>query len=63
MSSRLKQAFSLLKVLVRYEPKSFGIAVCGAAVYAFCTVASSFAVGWTIDNVIIAYFDSGSIAS
>ena len=34
----------------------------GAAVYALCTVASSFAIGWTIDNVIIAYFDLGSIA-
>lgn len=62
MSSRLRQAFALLKVLVRYEPRSFGIAVCGAAVYALCTVASSFAVGWTIDNVIIAYFDSGSLS-
>ncbi|MEY3074299.1 MAG: hypothetical protein RLZZ554_973, partial [Actinomycetota bacterium] len=36
--------------------------MCGAAVYALCTVASSFAVGWTIDNVIIAYFDSGSLS-
>ena len=62
MSSRLRQASALLKVLVRYEPRSFGIAVCGAAVYALCTVASSFAVGWTIDNVIIAYFDSGSLS-
>ena len=53
---------SLLKVLVRYEPRSFAIAVSGAAVYALCTVASSFAIGWTIDNVIIAYFDKGSLA-
>lgn len=61
MSSRLREASDLLKVLVRYEPRSFAIAVCGAAVYAICTVASSFAVGWTIDNVIIAYFDAGSL--
>lgn len=61
MSSRLREASVLLKVLVRYEPRSFAIAVCGAAVYAICTVASSFAVGWTIDNVIIAYFDAGSL--
>jgi len=61
MSSRLREASDLLKVLVRYEPRSFAIAVCGAAVYAICTVASSFAVGWTIDNVIIAYFDRGSL--
>ena len=61
MSSRLREASDLLKVLVRYEPRSFAIAVCGAAVYAICTVASSFAVGWTIDNVIIAYFDGGSL--
>lgn len=61
MSSRLREASDLLKVLVRHEPRSFAIAVCGAAVYAICTVASSFAVGWTIDNVIIAYFDAGSL--
>lgn len=34
----------------------------GATIYALCTVASSFAIGWTIDNVIITYFDAGSIA-
>ena len=61
MTTRLREASDLLKVLVRYEPRSFAIAVCGAAVYAICTVASSFAVGWTIDNVIIAYFDAGSL--
>ena len=61
MSSRLRDASQLLKILVRYEPKSFAIAVCGAAVYAICTVASSFAVGWTIDNVIIASFEGGSL--
>lgn len=60
-SSRVRQAFELLKVLVRHEPGTFAIAVTGAAVYALCTVASSFAVGWTIDNVIIAFFDSGSL--
>ena len=63
MSSRLREATDLLKVLVKYEPRSFVIAVCGAAVYAICTVASSFAVGWTIDNVIIAYFDAGTLDS
>lgn len=63
MSSRLRDATALLKVLVRYEPRYFGIAVSGAAVYALCTVASSFAIGWTIDNVIIAFFDSGSLQS
>ena len=63
VSSRLRDATALLKVLVRYEPRYFGIAVSGAAVYALCTVASSFAIGWTIDNVIIAFFDSGSLQS
>lgn len=60
-SSRLRQAATLLKVLVRHEPATFAIAVTGAAIYALCTVASSFAVGWTIDNVIIAYFSDGSL--
>jgi len=62
-TSRLRQAVALLKVLVRHEPGTFAVAVSGAAVYALCTVASSFAVGWTIDNVIIAYFTDGSLPS
>lgn len=61
--SRLRQAATLLKVLVRHEPTTFAVAVGGAAIYALCTVASSFAVGWTIDNVIIAYFADGSVPS
>lgn len=59
--SRLRQAANLLRVLVRYEPRSFAIAVFGATVYALCTVASSFAVGWVVDNVIISSFESGEV--
>ena len=40
----------------------FAIAVAGAAVYAMATVASSFAIGWVIDNVILPRFEEGSVA-
>ena len=36
--------------LIRVHPKDFFIAVCGAAVFAICTIASSFAIGWVIDQ-------------
>ena len=40
----------------------FFIAVGGAAVFAVCTIASSFAVGWVIDNVIMPRFEEGEVA-
>jgi ABC-type multidrug transport system fused ATPase/permease subunit len=40
----------------------FGIAVVGAAVFAVCTIASSFAVQWVIDEVIFPRFESDDLA-
>jgi ATP-binding cassette, subfamily B, bacterial len=46
---------------VRLHPRPFAIAVAGASVFALCTVASSGAVRWVIDNVIVPRFEEGSV--
>ena len=48
--------------MVRLHPRVFTIAVAGASVFALCTVASSFAVRWVIDNVILPRFEEGEVA-
>ncbi len=48
---------------IRLHPRPFTLAIIGAAVFATCTVASSIAVRWVIDNVIVPRFDEGSVAT
>jgi len=48
--------------MVRLHPGVFTLAVSGAAVFAIATIASSVAIGWLIDNVILPRFDEGSVA-
>ncbi len=48
--------------MVKMQPKLFGTAVGGAAVFAMLTVASSFAISWVIDNVILPRFEEGEVA-
>lgn len=48
--------------MVRLHPRLFAVAVVGATVFAICTVASSFAVQWVVDNVILPRFDEGEVA-
>ena len=48
--------------MITMQPKLFGIAVGGAAVFAVFTVASSFAISWVIDNVILPRFEEGDVA-
>ncbi len=45
------------------HPKLFLIAMGGAAVFALLTVASSFAIGRVIDDVILPRFDEGEVAT
>lgn len=54
------RALRLLADLTRFHRLPFVVAVTGAAVYAICTVASSFAVSHMVDNVIIPGFESDS---
>ncbi|RLE16969.1 MAG: hypothetical protein DRJ50_14575, partial [Actinobacteria bacterium] len=48
--------------MVRIHPRPFTLAVIGAAVFAICTIASSVAIGWLIDNVILPRFEDGNVA-
>lgn len=49
--------------MVRVHPKLFAVAVSGAAVFALLTVASSFAIGRVIDNVILPAFDDEGVSA
>jgi len=59
--SRFQLAISLLRQLLKLHPRPFFIAVAGASVYAICTVASSFGLGYVVDEVIIPRFQSDII--
>ncbi len=59
--SRLKEALQLIRVIVKFHPKLFAIAVTGAAVFAICTVGSSIGVRWMVDRVILIRFNDGEI--
>jgi ATP-binding cassette subfamily B protein len=47
--------------MLSLHPKSFGLSFSGAGVFALATVASSFAIRWVIDNVILPRFDEGEV--
>ncbi len=49
--------------MLSLHPKPFVIAFSGAAVFALATVASSFAIRWVIDNVIVVRFEEGEVAT
>jgi ABC-type multidrug transport system fused ATPase/permease subunit len=49
--------------MLALHPRPFVIAFSGAAVFALATVASSFAIRWVIDNVIVVRFDAGEVTS
>lgn len=59
---RSRQAFQLIRALVRYHKKTFFTAVGGAAVFAGCTVLSAMVVQLIIDDVINPRFNDGSVA-
>lgn len=46
--------------MLSLHPRSFVLSFAGAAVFALATVASSFAIRWVIDNVVLPRFDDGS---
>lgn len=47
--------------IVALHPRLFVIAVSGAFVFALCTVASSVAIRWVIDHVVVPRFEDGSV--
>ncbi|MGB0114234.1 MAG: ABC transporter ATP-binding protein [Ilumatobacteraceae bacterium] len=48
--------------MARIHPKLFAAAVVGAAFFAILTVASSFAIGWVIDEVVLPSFEEGTVS-
>jgi len=60
--SRFRLEISLLRQLLKLHPRPFLTAVAGASVYAICTVASSFGLGYVVDEVIIPRFQSDIIS-
>lgn len=59
--ARARRNIKFVRALVALHPKPFTIAVAGAAVFALCTVASSVAIQWTIDHVILPRFEVGQV--
>ena len=59
--SRLVEALQLIRVIVKFHPRLFIIAVTGAAVFAVCTVGSSIGVRWMVDRVILIRFEDGRL--
>jgi len=59
---RARRNARFLWSMIRLKPKLFGTAVVGAAFFALFTVASSFALSWVIDEVILPRFEDGSVA-
>jgi ATP-binding cassette, subfamily B, bacterial len=60
---RLRAAYRLISALVALHPKLFAIALTGGISFAAATVASSLAIRWVIDNVIIVRFDDPPLSA
>lgn len=54
------RAWALIKKLVSYHPGMFSISIGGASVFALCTVASSWALRWVIDEAVLPRFEDGT---
>lgn len=61
--ARLKTNWLLIRSMLSLHPREFSLAFFGAAVFALGTVASSFAIRWVIDNVILERFETGEVAA
>lgn len=59
--NRLRQAFRLVRALLKHQKRTFFIACGGAAVFAACTVGSAIVVKWMIDDVITPRFKEGHV--
>lgn len=56
---RLRRSIALFSALLRIHPRPFWIAVSSATVYAVCTVGSSIALSFVVDEVVIPAFEAG----
>ncbi|MDX2379133.1 MAG: ABC transporter ATP-binding protein [Acidimicrobiia bacterium] len=58
---RLRLNIHVVRSMLSLRRDYFAIAIAGAAVFAVCTIASSFAVRWIIDEVIFPRFETGEL--
>jgi ABC-type multidrug transport system fused ATPase/permease subunit len=58
---RARRGADLIVSMIRLHPRLFAVAVSGAALFAICTVASSFAIRYVTDDVILPRFEEGSV--
>ncbi|MFN3254186.1 MAG: ABC transporter ATP-binding protein [Ilumatobacter sp.] len=61
--ARLRTNWLLIRSMFMLHPRLFVLAFAGAAVFAVGTVASSFAIKWVIDEVILPRFDEGDVGT
>ncbi len=61
--SRFRSYARFLRSIIALHPRTFVSAVGGALVFALSMVASSMAIQWVIDRVIIPSFDTGRVAT
>ena len=59
---RARRNATFVRSLIALHPRPFIVAVSGAFVFGLCTVASSIAIQWTIDHVVIPRFKDGEVA-
>ena len=57
--STLRRGLTLIRHHLGLHPVEFAIAVTGAAVFAICTIASSWAVRRLVDRIIVPAFKTG----
>ncbi|MGI9645498.1 MAG: ABC transporter ATP-binding protein [Ilumatobacteraceae bacterium] len=59
--ARVRRNWHLVSSMIALHRRLFVVAVIGAAVFALSTVASSFALAWIIDEVILPRFEEGTV--
>jgi len=57
-----RRGLRTIRAMVGLHPRPFALAVCGAAIFAMATVASSWALGRLTDRVILPRFEDGDVA-
>lgn len=60
--STLRRGVVLVRSLIAMHPRTFATAVFGAFIFGSCTVASSKAIEWVVDHVILPRFEAGHVA-
>jgi ABC-type multidrug transport system fused ATPase/permease subunit len=57
----LRRGLRLIRAQLAMHPGTFAVAIAGAAVFAVATVASSLAIQWVTDHVVLPRFEDGEV--